>query len=170
MQRSRWQLACDNVALACTASDAGTGLANLGDASFSLVTAVAAGAEDANASTNSRVVCDVAGNCTTAGPISGNKIDRKGPTILLTTPASGAVYQLNQVVNASYSCSDAGSGPCTCQRHRSRISVPSTLHSRLEDLRGQCLGCCRQHVEHHGELRSEADAYRCGPGDASGWG
>src|SRR6185503_13457193 len=47
-----------NVALACTASDNGTGLANSSDASFSLVTAVAAGAEDANASTNSRIVCD----------------------------------------------------------------------------------------------------------------
>ena len=101
-----------NVALACTASDSGTGLANSSDAWFSLVTAVAAGAEDANASTNSRIVCDVAGNCATAGPISGNKIDRKAPVIIVTAPAHGAVYQLNQVVNAAYGCSDAGSGSC----------------------------------------------------------
>ena len=38
-----------NVALACTASDSGTGLANPADASFSLVTSVGAGIETANA-------------------------------------------------------------------------------------------------------------------------
>jgi DNA/RNA endonuclease G (NUC1) len=104
----------DNVALSCTASDAGSGLANPGDASFSLVTSIAAGVEDADAATNSRAVCDVAGNCATAGPIGANRIDRKAPVISVVTPASGAVYQLNQVVNASYSCPDGGSGPGTC--------------------------------------------------------
>jgi DNA/RNA endonuclease G (NUC1) len=104
----------DNVALACTASDgSGSGLANPGDASFSLFTSVAAGVENANASTGSRVVCDVAGNCSTA-VVSGNKIDRKGPVIIVTTPASGAVYQLNQIVNAAYTCSDGGSGTSGC--------------------------------------------------------
>jgi hypothetical protein len=104
----------DNVALACTASDGGSGLANPTDASFSLFTSVVAGLENANASTNSRVVCDMAGNCTTA-VISGNKIDRKGPAIAVTTPVSGAVYQLNQIVNAAYSCSDSGSGSSACE-------------------------------------------------------
>ena len=104
----------DNVALGCTASDSGSGLANAGDASFSLVTSVADGSEDANASTDSRVVCDVAGNCATAGPIAGNKIDLKDPVITLTTPPNGAVYQLNRVVNAAYSCADGGSGSATC--------------------------------------------------------
>ena len=79
----------DDVTLACTASDSGSGLAIPSDASFSLSTSVAAGAENANASTSSRVVCDVAGNCATA-EISGNKIDRKGPVITVTTPSSGA--------------------------------------------------------------------------------
>jgi endonuclease G len=104
----------DNVALACTADDSGTGLANPGDASFLLVTSVAAGAEHANAATNSRVVCDVAGNCTTAGPIGGNEIDRKAPVISLVTPASGAVYQLNQPVAAAYTCPEGGSGLNAC--------------------------------------------------------
>jgi DNA/RNA endonuclease G (NUC1) len=104
----------DNVTLACTAGDSGSGLANPnGDASFSLFTSVAAGAEDGNLNTNSHVVCDVAGNCTTA-VIGGNKIDRKAPVITLTSPASGAVYQLNQTVNAAYSCADGGSGLSTC--------------------------------------------------------
>jgi len=102
-----------NLTFACTASDAGSGLANSLDASFSLVTSVAAGDEDANASTNSRIVCDVAGNCTTA-VISGNKIDRKAPGITLTTPANGAIYQLNQTVNAAYGCPDSGSGLGSC--------------------------------------------------------
>jgi DNA/RNA endonuclease G (NUC1) len=116
----------DNVTLACTASDSGSsGLANPGDVSFSLFTSVAAGAENANASTNSRVVCDVAGNCTTA-VVSGNKVDRKGPVITVTTPASGAVYQLNQIVNAAYSCSDGGSGPSACAGTVANLSSINT--------------------------------------------
>ncbi|MEO8683187.1 MAG: thrombospondin type 3 repeat-containing protein, partial [Vicinamibacterales bacterium] len=103
-----------NVSLACTASDGGTGLANATDASFSLITSVVDDIEDANASTDSRVVCDLAGNCAQAGPIVGNKIDRKDPVITLSTPPNGAVYQLGRVVNASYSCADGGSGPGTC--------------------------------------------------------
>jgi hypothetical protein len=103
-----------NVALACTASDGGSGLANAGDASFSLLTSVGAGGENANAATDSRTICDVAGRCATAGPIGGNRIDRKGPVITVTTPANGAVYQRFQPVSASYSCADGGSGPSTC--------------------------------------------------------
>jgi len=121
----------DNVALACTASDGGSGLASPGDASFSLFTSVAAGAENANASTSSRVVCDVAGNCTTAA-ISGSKIDRKGPVIIVTTPANSAMYQLNQIVNAAYSCSDGGSGPSGCAGTVANLSPinTSTLGSK----------------------------------------
>ena len=66
------------------------------DASFVLTTSVANGVETANASTDSRVVCDVAGNCATAGPIAGNKIDRKAPVITLVTPADGATYKFNK--------------------------------------------------------------------------
>jgi endonuclease G len=118
-----------DVALACTASDSGSGLANPGDASFSLVTSVAPGTEDAVASTDSRIVCDVAGNCTTAGPIGGNKIDLKGPVITVTTPANGAVYQLHQMVNASYICPDGGSGPATCVG-----TVPNLSHINTSTL------------------------------------
>src|SRR5262249_35580903 len=62
----------------------------------------------------SRQVCDVAGNCATAGPIAGNQIDRKAPTITLTTPVNGASYGLNQLVNAAFSCADSGAGLATC--------------------------------------------------------
>lgn len=82
----------DNVSIACSAHDDGSGLADAADASFSLSTSVPEGAEDANASTGSRTVCDLAGNCAPAGPISGNKVDRKAPALAL--PGS-------QVVNAT---------------------------------------------------------------------
>jgi endonuclease G len=101
-----------NVAIGCTASDAA--LVNAADASFSLVTTVAAGTADANASTGSRLVCDQAGNCSPAGPIAGNKVDLVGPAITLTRPADGAFYQVSHVVTASFSCADVGSGLATC--------------------------------------------------------
>ncbi len=104
----------DNVALACTASDSGSGLANPADASFVLTTSIADGVENANATTDSRVVCDAAGNCATAGPIAGNKIDRKAPVITLVTPADGATYKFNKTTNADYTCADAGSGIAAC--------------------------------------------------------
>ncbi len=103
-----------NVALACTASDAGTGLANPTDASFVLVTSVVAGVETVNASTNSRIVCDGAGNCATAGPFDGNKIDRRAPVITLATPANGATYPLNESFPAAYTCVDGGAGTTAC--------------------------------------------------------
>lgn len=103
-----------DVGIACTASDSGSGLQNPADTSFMLTTSVAAGSETANASTGSHVVCDNAGNCATAGPIAGNKIDKKAPSIQITTPANGATYLLNQQVPASYSCADGGSGIASC--------------------------------------------------------
>jgi hypothetical protein len=76
-----------NVTIPCTASDgSGSGLANAGDASFNLSTTVGAGDEDANAQTDSRQVCDAAGNCATAGPIAGNMIDKKAPSLTCDSP------------------------------------------------------------------------------------
>jgi hypothetical protein len=106
----------DNVALACTASDSASGLANPADASFLLQTSVPPGSEDGAASTDSRVVCDVAGNCATAGPIGGNRIDRKAPTIsgfTLTPSALGPPNHKMVNVAALYSVSDA-SGSASC--------------------------------------------------------
>lgn len=102
-----------DVSIACTASDGLSGLSNPSDSSFLLTTAVPAGTETANASTGSHTVCDVAGNCTTAGPIGGNMVDEKPPTIVVTAPASGA-YGLNQAVAANYNCGDGGSGVANC--------------------------------------------------------
>jgi Ca2+-binding RTX toxin-like protein len=105
-----------NVSIACTASDSAAGVANA-DKSFTLSTTVAAGAESADAPTASRSVCDLASppNCTTAGPISGNKIDRKDPSVTITSPAQGAApVDPGSTVNADYACADTGSGIASC--------------------------------------------------------
>jgi hypothetical protein len=71
-----------NVSIACIASDSGSGLASAADASFSLSTSVGVGSETNNALTDTRTVCDNAGNCASAGPIASNLIDRKAPDVL----------------------------------------------------------------------------------------
>jgi hypothetical protein len=104
-----------DVKIACTASDSGSGLANpTTDASFSLSTNVANGEEVINAVTDSRTVCDLAGNCATAGPISGNMVDKKVPSISILAPITDGIYTLNQAIAASYNCNDGGSGVATC--------------------------------------------------------
>lgn len=102
-----------NVSIACTASDPNVGIQDPADASFSLTTSVAAGTETNSASTGSRTVFNTAGVSSTAGPITGIKVDRKGPSITVTSPTS-TTYLLGQVVTASYACTDGGSGVATC--------------------------------------------------------
>jgi len=98
-----------DVSIPCTGADAGSGLAQPGDAGFSLSTTVTAGTEPADATTATRQVCDVAGNCSTAGPVGGNHVDKKAPTITVTAPVTGR-YFLDQPVTAAYTCADGGSG------------------------------------------------------------
>jgi hypothetical protein len=107
-----WHLS--DVTIACTASDLESGLANAADASFHLTTSVPAGTETTSATTNSRQVCDVVGNCSTAASITGNKVDKKAPTIAIASPMAGATYGLKAKVSASYACSDGGAGMTSC--------------------------------------------------------
>ena len=102
-----------DVSIACTAAENISALVNNTDANFTLVTNVAQGTETANAVSDSREVCDIAGNCTTAQPIGGNKVDKKATTITISTP-SGGNYLLNQAVTVAYDCADGGSGVATC--------------------------------------------------------
>jgi hypothetical protein len=97
-----------DVSIACTASDAVSGLANSADASFNLVTSVAAGTETSNASTDSRVVADAAGNSVTAGPIPGNMVDKKAPVLSLTCPLNPVI--LGTSARATWTAVDGGSG------------------------------------------------------------
>jgi hypothetical protein len=97
----------------CSASDSGSGLTAGSPAAFQLTTSVAAGTETDNASTGSQQICDLAGNCVTAGPVAGNKVDKKGPDITVASPA-GLTYLLNEIVASDYTCADQGSGLSTC--------------------------------------------------------
>jgi hypothetical protein len=100
-----------NVDIPCTASDGPSGLLNAGDASFNLSTSVPAGVETANASAGTRVVSDKAGNDSTAGPVAGNKVDRKAPQLVACEAPDGNWHAGNVTLKCTYS--DGGSGPAS---------------------------------------------------------
>jgi hypothetical protein len=102
-----------NVTAQCTASDAGVGLANANDASFTLNTTVAVGSQMASAQTGTHQVCDLLGHCATFGPLSYN-VDMEPPTVTISSPTSKPLT-VGANVAASYSCSDTGgSGVASC--------------------------------------------------------
>ena len=103
-----------DVSIGCRAEDSLSGLAIPSDVSFALFTAVPNGTETASAQTGTYNVCDVAGNCAVAGPVTGIKVDKKPPSITVTTPANAASYLLDQSTTAAYICSDGGSGVASC--------------------------------------------------------
>jgi hypothetical protein len=102
-----------DISIGCAASDGGSGLAAPADASFSLTTSVLAGTETSSALTNSHNTCDIVDNCTTAGPIGPNLVDKKAPAVTISVPAA-VTYTINQPVAATYGCKDLGSGVATC--------------------------------------------------------
>jgi hypothetical protein len=102
-----------NLVFNCGAQDNLSGLDSSSPSTFVLATTVPTATETANASTNSQQLCDLAGNCVTAA-VGSNMIDMKPPTTNVTAPASGAIYNANQVVNAAYTCMDLGSGVAAC--------------------------------------------------------
>jgi hypothetical protein len=67
------------VTVACTAVDGGSGLADAASASFDLVAELEEGGESSDVATDVRVVCDRAGNCADAGPVTGVRIDLRPP-------------------------------------------------------------------------------------------
>ncbi|GAC1529828.1 MAG: hypothetical protein NVS3B12_03600 [Acidimicrobiales bacterium] len=77
--------------VACTATDTGSGLADPKDAAFVLHAKIAPGTSSGSAPTDSRRICDVAGNCTTAGPLSGVQLDDGAPVV--TCAAAPAEWQ-----------------------------------------------------------------------------
>jgi hypothetical protein len=105
----------EDVGIRCFATDQEnlSGLANADDDDFLLVTSVPAGTETADALTNTHQVCDKAGNCATGGPVGGNRVDKKVPSIAIAAPTA-TEYIVNQPVTADYACNDAGSGIAIC--------------------------------------------------------
>jgi beta-glucosidase/6-phospho-beta-glucosidase/beta-galactosidase len=98
-----------DVRIHCMASDLGSGLADPADANFSLPTSVTAGTETVNAQTSTRKVCDRAENCATAGPVGGNRIDKKVPAIAIVQPTA-THYVHSAKLTLDYAASDSGSG------------------------------------------------------------
>jgi hypothetical protein len=95
------------VSYACTASDAGSGLADPSDATFALETT-----GDGAASTPSRTVKDKAGNSAVAGPFGPFNIDTVPPGVTCGAPA-GAVGDngwYTSPVTVACNASDATSG------------------------------------------------------------
>ncbi len=108
----------DDVSISCSASDALSGLKKSDDAGFTLSTAVLSNTETNNAYTGTHQVCDAADRCVTAGPVTGNKVDKKGPTITSSASSNGELYAAgdwtNHDVIVTFECSDGGSGVATC--------------------------------------------------------
>lgn len=103
----------DNQSVACSASDSGSGLAT--PTNFSLSTTVDAGNETANAYTDSQLVCDLASNCVTAGPVGPFKIDRKAPFVSATpdrVPDHDGWY--NHALTITFAGVDGGSDSVAC--------------------------------------------------------
>jgi len=101
-----------NITINCIASDALSGV--VGASQDFEPTTVPPGVETANALTTPHSFCDQPGNCTTAGPVGGNKIDRKAPSVSISIPSLGPSYIINQAVASSYNCADGGSGVAAC--------------------------------------------------------
>ena len=97
----------DEVSIACTATDTGSGLASPTDATTTLATAVGAGAVDGDAATNSVPICDLAGNCTTAGPVTGLKVDRSVPVV---SCPDDATWHAGTSATVTCTVTDDGSG------------------------------------------------------------
>jgi len=148
-----WQSA--DVQLTCRASDGGSGLADPGLEAFVLWTDTPSGTESDNVSTGSRDVCDGVGNCATAGPIGGNRIDKKAPTISINI-SDGVGYSFGQMVAAEYSCGDSGSGVASCVG-----TVPSGESLDTSSLGVRTLSVTA--IDHAGNNSSDSVTYRVVP-------
>jgi hypothetical protein len=101
-----------DISIACTGRDALSGLALAANANFTLSTSLPALTETNNALTSQNQVFDVAGNSSTAGPIGGNKIDKKPPVITIVQPAA-TTYTHSSTLTLNYTVTDSGSGIAT---------------------------------------------------------
>ena len=97
-----------DIVIDCTPTDTGSGLIAADAGAFTLQTSVPAGTETNNASTDSRTISDRVGHQTTAGPITGLKVDKKAPVI---TPGDIAnTTWRNSSLSQLFQASDGGSG------------------------------------------------------------
>lgn len=95
------------VQVSCTATDSGAGLADTADASFTLSADAPAGTSTTDALTTTRSVCDKVGNCSTAGPIGGIRIDHQPPVVACDPAPTGWSHQ---PVTVHCTATDVGAG------------------------------------------------------------
>jgi hypothetical protein len=137
-----------NDAVRCHASDTGSGLAKPALRAFTLVTSVPAGTAMTGAATNSVPVCDRAGNCATAGPVTGLRIDRVPPTVGCD-PAAATGWRASVTVQCHASDPPGGSGladpadgsftlTATLPAGQADARVPFARHAPVCDLAGNC--------------------------------
>jgi hypothetical protein len=104
----------DDVTVACTAEDPESHVPNPDDQAFELSTNVPAGSETADAATATREVCNGAGLCAAAGPVMGNKVDKKAPanpTGVRSTDHTVGKWSRDREVSIVFdAASDGGSG------------------------------------------------------------
>jgi hypothetical protein len=104
----------DDVTVACTAEDPESHVPNPDDRAFELGTNVPVGSETADAATATREVCNGAGLCAPAGPVMGNKVDKKAPAnpagVRSTDRTVGKWSRDRQVSIVFDAASDGGSG------------------------------------------------------------
>ena len=104
----------DDVAITCTAEDPESLIPDPDDQAFALSTDVPAGSETADAATATREVCNGAGLCAPAGPVMGNKVDKKAPanpTGVRSTDHTVAKWSRDREVSIVFDpASDGGSG------------------------------------------------------------
>ena len=100
-----------DVSVACTASDATSGLATPADAAFTLATS-----GEGSRSIGARSVNDVAGNASSTGGFGPFNVDLFDPTVTISSPSDGATFMLGSPVSVAFSCGDTagGSGVDTC--------------------------------------------------------
>ena len=128
-----------NVLIACTATDPESGIPDPADQAFSLTTAVSIDDETANASTDTRQVCNGATPtplCTAAGPITGIKIDRKAPvdpTQVRSSDHTIGKWSRDRTIAMSFNAgADGGSGVDGFSRSWTRSA--SSLPDAVKDL------------------------------------
>lgn len=104
----------DDVTVACTAEDPESHVPNPDDRAFELGTNVPVGSETADAATATRQVCNGAGLCAPAGPVTGNKVDKKAPanpTRVRSTDRTIGRWSRDREVSIVFdAASDGGSG------------------------------------------------------------
>ena len=127
---SAWS--ASDVSRVCTAADTLSGLNPSSDSAFSLSTNVPSGTETADAQTGSKLLTDLAGNSATAGPLGGNKVDKKAPTFSCAGPAGSW-----SAADVSRACTAADGGSGLNPASDSSFSLSTNVLNGTEDANSQ---------------------------------